>query len=136
MIPSSMLVKNIVYEKEMRLKEMMRIMGLGDAVHWLAWAAQSFTLNLVSIIVISVLLKYGQIMPDTDLTLLMVFFTLFAIASITQCVFFSTLFSRANIATASSAILFYVLFFPYQISARTGSYTFTLITVSGFTFLL
>ncbi|KAE9551192.1 hypothetical protein FO519_005605 [Halicephalobus sp. NKZ332] len=35
MIPSALLVKNIVWEKEMRLKEMMRIMGLGDMIHWL-----------------------------------------------------------------------------------------------------
>lgn len=59
MIPSAMLVKNVVYEKEMRLKEMMRIMGLGDAVHWFAWAAQAFALSLISIFVISVLLKVG-----------------------------------------------------------------------------
>uniref|UniRef100_A0A914RDV1 Uncharacterized protein n=1 Tax=Parascaris equorum TaxID=6256 RepID=A0A914RDV1_PAREQ len=28
----------------MRLKEIMRIMGLGDAVHWFAWATQAFAL--------------------------------------------------------------------------------------------
>uniref|UniRef100_A0A915CS18 Uncharacterized protein n=1 Tax=Ditylenchus dipsaci TaxID=166011 RepID=A0A915CS18_9BILA len=33
MIPASLLVKNIVWEKEMRLKEIMRVMGLGDAIH-------------------------------------------------------------------------------------------------------
>uniref|UniRef100_A0A914P896 Uncharacterized protein n=1 Tax=Panagrolaimus davidi TaxID=227884 RepID=A0A914P896_9BILA len=35
MIPSALLVKNIVWEKEVRLKEMMRIMGLGDMIHFL-----------------------------------------------------------------------------------------------------
>lgn len=57
MIPSALLVKNIVYEKEMRLKEMMRIMGLSDSIHWVAWSVQSFMLNFVSIFLISILLK-------------------------------------------------------------------------------
>jgi hypothetical protein len=57
MIPSSLLVKNIVWEKEMRLKEMMRIMGLGDMIHWVAWAIQAYIFNVVSILIIASLLK-------------------------------------------------------------------------------
>lgn len=34
---SSMTVKSVVYEKEQRLKETMRTMGLSNGVHWLAW---------------------------------------------------------------------------------------------------
>ena len=33
----AMIVKGVVHEKEMRLKEVMKIMGLGNGVHWLAW---------------------------------------------------------------------------------------------------
>lgn len=60
MIPSAMLVKNIVFEKEIRLKEMMRIMGLGDTVHWIAWAGQSALMSIFCCIVISVMLKVSQ----------------------------------------------------------------------------
>jgi hypothetical protein len=56
-IPASLIVKNIVHEKEMRLKEVMRMMGLGDAVHWIAWAIQAFALNFISITTIGLLLK-------------------------------------------------------------------------------
>jgi hypothetical protein len=46
-----MIVKSIVYEKERRLKETMRTMGLGNAVHWVAWFLDSmFILLLVCII--------------------------------------------------------------------------------------
>uniref|UniRef100_A0A915Q6Y1 ABC transporter domain-containing protein n=1 Tax=Setaria digitata TaxID=48799 RepID=A0A915Q6Y1_9BILA len=79
MLPSALLVKNIVYEKEMRLKEMMRIMGL--------------------------------------------------VSCVAQCVFISTLFSRTNIASVSTAGLFFLLFFPYQISFRIQSSTYLMITL-------
>lgn len=35
----------------------MRIMGLGDSVHFLSWALISLILNLISVVIISVLLK-------------------------------------------------------------------------------
>lgn len=47
----AMIVKSIVYEKEKRLKETMRTMGLGNAVHWVAWFIDSMlVLTLVCII--------------------------------------------------------------------------------------
>ncbi|VDD90945.1 unnamed protein product [Enterobius vermicularis] len=123
MIPSAMLVKNIVFEKEIRLKEMMRIMGLGDTVHWIAWAGQSALMSIFCCI-------YGNILPNTDLTLLLVFFLLFAFACIAQSIFFTTLFSKANIATALSVLLFFLFFFPYQISWTYATPTFIKIMVS------
>ncbi|VDK64160.1 unnamed protein product [Onchocerca ochengi] len=57
MLPSAFLVKNIVYEKEMRLKEMMRIMGLSDSIHWFSWSLHSFILISISNFFICVLLK-------------------------------------------------------------------------------
>jgi hypothetical protein len=40
----SMIVKDIVYEKEKRLKEFMRVMGLTNATHWAAWFITSFVM--------------------------------------------------------------------------------------------
>lgn len=129
MIPSALLVKNIVYEKEMRLKEMMRIMGLGDSIHWFAWSLQSFILNFISICLISILIKYGNLLPATNFFILILYLTSFSIACIAQCVCISTFFSRTNVASVSTAIIFFLLFFPYQISVRTHSVTFVIITL-------
>lgn len=38
-----MMTKDIVYEKEKRLKEFMRVMGLSNLVHWSAWFLTSFS---------------------------------------------------------------------------------------------
>lgn len=130
MTPASLLVKNIVYEKEMRLKEMMRIMSLGDVIHWVAWAFQTVLFNLISVFIISFLLKYGRILPNTDLSLLICILFLFSIACAAQCVYLSVFFSRANLATACTALLFFLMFIPFQLSIRSNNFTFTMLTVS------
>ncbi|GMS98298.1 hypothetical protein PENTCL1PPCAC_20473, partial [Pristionchus entomophagus] len=101
MVPSALLVKNIVYEKEQRLKELMRIMGLGDSVHFLSWALISLVLNIVSVIVICAILKWARIMSGADFSLLLVFFFLFALSSIAQSLLVSTFFTNANIGKRS-----------------------------------
>ena len=45
----AMIVKGIVYEKEQRLKEFMKVMGLSNAVHWIAWFITSFVTMIVSV---------------------------------------------------------------------------------------
>lgn len=74
--------------------------------------------------------QYGRLLPATDFSILIVYFTLFSIACIAQCVFISTLFSQTNVASVSTAVIFLLLFFPYQISIRTQSVTFVMLTVS------
>ena len=54
---SAMIIKSIVYEKERRLKETMRVMGLGNLVHWLSWFIDSFVVMMFSSGMLSLLLK-------------------------------------------------------------------------------
>jgi ATP-binding cassette, subfamily A (ABC1), member 4 len=53
---ASMTVKSVVHEKERRLKETMRTMGLGNAVHWLAWFIDSMSSMTVACIFLSFIL--------------------------------------------------------------------------------
>lgn len=55
--PVAMLCKNIVHEKEKRLKEMMKIMGLGNGVHWVAWFISAFLVMFVTIVCIVLMVK-------------------------------------------------------------------------------
>ena len=54
---SAMIIKSIVYEKERRLKETMRVMGLGNLVHWVSWFIDSFVVMMFSSGMLSLLLK-------------------------------------------------------------------------------
>ena len=53
----SMIVKGIVYEKEKRLKEVMKAMGLGNAVHWLAWFITCLVMMVISTLLLLVILS-------------------------------------------------------------------------------
>jgi ATP-binding cassette subfamily A (ABC1) protein 1 len=52
-----MIIKSIVYEKEQRLKETMKVMGLGNGVHWMAWFIDSFVFMIISVFLLTIILK-------------------------------------------------------------------------------
>jgi ABC-type multidrug transport system permease subunit len=111
----SMLVKEIVHEKEKRLKEFMRMMGLANGIHWLAWLLCSLSIMLLVSLLLCLLLKFGQVTPHSDLSVLFVFFACFSLASIAQSFLMSVLFSRANLAAVIAGMLYFVLYLPYML---------------------
>lgn len=53
----AVIIKGIVYEKEARLKETMRIMGLDNGILWFSWFISSLIPLLVSAGLLVVILK-------------------------------------------------------------------------------
>lgn len=53
----AMIIKCVVYEKEARLKETMRIMGLGSGTLWVSWFISSYVPFLISAGMLVTLLK-------------------------------------------------------------------------------
>jgi len=54
---AAMIVKGIVYEKERRLKEVMKVMGLSNSVHWVSWFITSFVMMFLSVLLLVAVLK-------------------------------------------------------------------------------
>jgi len=67
---AAMIVKDIVYEKERRLKEVMKVMGLSNAVHWVSWFITSFVMMLFSVLLLVVVLKVASIGSSISMPLL------------------------------------------------------------------
>jgi hypothetical protein len=111
----SMMVKDIVYEKEKRLKEFMRVMGLSNGTHWLAWFITSFFIMFFVTILLCIVLKYGKITQYSELSVLIVFFCCFTCATITQCFLISVFFNRASLAAVVAGIIYFLLYLPYTI---------------------
>jgi len=111
---ASMIIKSIVYEKEKRLKETMRVMGLGNAVHWAAWFVDSFSVMAASAFLLTVILTYGDILTKTDPSVTFVFMLSYTLSTITLCFFVSTLFGKANVAAAAGGIIFFCFYLPYS----------------------
>ena len=111
----SMMVKDIVYEKEKRLKEFMRVMGLSNVTHWLTWFITSFVVMFAVTILLSLVLKYGKITQYSEFTVLLTFFACFTCATITQCFLISVFFNRANLAAVVAGIIYFLLYLPYTV---------------------
>ncbi|XP_047443764.1 phospholipid-transporting ATPase ABCA1 isoform X2 [Mugil cephalus] len=109
----AMIIKGVVYEKEARLKETMRIMGLGTGTLWLSWFISSIVPFLVSAGLLIALLKWGDILPYSNPTVIFFFLTAFATATIIQCFLISTFFSKANLAAACGGLIYFSLYLPY-----------------------
>uniref|UniRef100_A0A3Q3W3E5 P-type phospholipid transporter n=1 Tax=Mola mola TaxID=94237 RepID=A0A3Q3W3E5_MOLML len=99
--------------KEARLKETMRIMGLGTGTLWLSWFISSMVPFLVSAGLLIALLKWGDILPYSNPCVVFFFLTAFATATIMQCFLISTFFSRANLAAACGGLIYFGLYLPY-----------------------
>ena len=60
MLSVGMIVRSVVKEKETRMKEVMRMMGLGRGQLWLSWFTTSFLTLLISVIIISLALSVSE----------------------------------------------------------------------------
>ncbi|KAL4006708.1 leucine-rich repeat-containing protein 16 [Sarotherodon galilaeus] len=109
----AMIIKSIVAEKEARLKETMRIMGLRSDIYWLSWAVSSVLLLAVSSLLLTLILKYGKILQYSDPSVIFVFLLVFCVATISQCFFISVFFSKANLAAACGGLIYFVLYLPH-----------------------
>uniref|UniRef100_A0A8C2WZC7 ABC transporter domain-containing protein n=1 Tax=Cyclopterus lumpus TaxID=8103 RepID=A0A8C2WZC7_CYCLU len=109
----AMIIKGIVAEKEARLKETVRIMGLRGSIYWLSWAVSSLLPLAFSAILLCLILKYGKVLQYSDPSVIFVFLLVFCLATITQCFFISVFFSKANLAAACGGLIYFVLYLPH-----------------------
>uniref|UniRef100_A0A8D0GPC9 ABC transporter domain-containing protein n=1 Tax=Sphenodon punctatus TaxID=8508 RepID=A0A8D0GPC9_SPHPU len=109
----AMIIKGVVHEKEARLKETMKIMGLSSGILWLSWFISSFVPFLISSSLLILILKLGDILPYSDPAVVFLFLSAFAVATIAQCFLISTFFSRANLASACGGIIYFSFYLPY-----------------------
>ncbi|XP_039195689.1 retinal-specific phospholipid-transporting ATPase ABCA4 isoform X2 [Crotalus tigris] len=110
---ASMTVKNIVLEKEMRLKEALKNRGVTNGVIWFTWFLDSFLMMTVSTFLLTALITYGKVLRYCNPQVLFLFLLTFATASIMQCFLLSTFFSKANLAAACSGIIYFTLYLPH-----------------------
>ncbi|XP_075300324.1 phospholipid-transporting ATPase ABCA7 isoform X3 [Opisthocomus hoazin] len=109
----AMIIKGVVHEKETRLKETMKTMGLSNGILWLSWFLSSFIPFLLSSALLVLILKLGNILPYSDPAVIFLFLGTFSVATISQCFLISIFFPRANLASACGGIIYFSLYLPY-----------------------
>uniref|UniRef100_A0A8C5B4G6 ATP-binding cassette, sub-family A (ABC1), member 2 n=1 Tax=Gadus morhua TaxID=8049 RepID=A0A8C5B4G6_GADMO len=110
----AMMIQHIVAEKEHRLKEVMKMMGLNNAVHWVAWFITGFVQLSISVTALTVILKYGRVLLHSDPFIIWLFLTIYAVATIMFCFLVSVIYSKAKLASACGGIVYFLSYVPYM----------------------
>uniref|UniRef100_A0A8C9UEL0 ATP-binding cassette sub-family A member 2 n=1 Tax=Serinus canaria TaxID=9135 RepID=A0A8C9UEL0_SERCA len=110
----AMMIQHIVTEKEHRLKEVMKMMGLNNAVHWVAWFITGFVQLSISVTALTAILKYGKVLMHSDVLIIWLFLAIYAVATIMFCFLVSVLYSKAKLASACGGIIYFLSYVPYM----------------------
>lgn len=110
----AMMIQHIVAEKEHRLKEVMKMMGLNNAVHWVAWFITGFVQLSISVTALTGILKYGQVLMHSNVFIIWLFLSIYAVATIMFCFLVSVIYSKAKLASACGGIIYFLSYVPYM----------------------
>ncbi|XP_044269819.1 phospholipid-transporting ATPase ABCA3-like [Tribolium madens] len=113
-------VKVITVEKEKQLKEVMKIMGLSNWIHWTAWFTKCFLFLLISLSFMTLLMTISWYPKTTfcvftysNPLILFLFLLFYICATITFCFSVSVFFSKANTAATVAGLLWFLSYAPY-----------------------
>ena len=118
--PVYWLIHNIVNEKEQKVRELMKMMGLTDLPYWLSW----FFYYLIVITVISIVISLLAIpiFPHSWGFFIFLYFWLYGLALFSYSIFISCFFSNGKVASiAGSLILFFSSFLILLVQDENGN---------------
>ncbi|KAL2089373.1 hypothetical protein ACEWY4_014061 [Coilia grayii] len=109
----SMTVKSIVLEKELRLKETLKAMGVTNGVIWYTWFIDSLLMMTASTALLTWIIVAGKVLNYSNPIVLFLFLMTFTLATIMQCFLMSVFFNKANLAASCSGIIYFTLYLPH-----------------------
>lgn len=62
--------------------QVMKMMGLNNAVHWVAWFITGFVQLSISVTALTGILKYGQVLKHSNVFIIWLFLSIYAVATI------------------------------------------------------
>jgi ATP-binding cassette subfamily A (ABC1) protein 3 len=140
MYPMSRLTKAVVEEKELRMREVMKIMGLRDWVHQLSWFLPAFVLFLW-IAISCAAITLASFLKHSDGGLVFIFFFLFAMSEINFAFLVSVFFSNSKLAAIVAPVILFAALMPRYSFLNTnsnemvpGKYLCCLLSPSAFAF--
>ncbi len=112
LLPVGDIIKQLVMDKELRLKEGMMQMGLYPTVYWSAWIC-SFFIYFFILSVIMAVLGTIEIFQYSNAFYILAYLFLFFTATIMMCIFMSAFFSKAWTASTVGMLAFLASFFIF-----------------------
>ncbi|KAG1669733.1 ATP-binding cassette sub-family A member 1 [Nymphon striatum] len=109
------LIREKILERELRLEQIMRVMGLHTGLSFLSWFLLNLLIMVVIIIVMVIMVKVGNILPYSDWTVLFIFLLDFSFAVLMFCYCISVFFKTAVIGALVGLILYLLFYLPFVI---------------------
>jgi len=112
LFPVSRIVRALVHEKETRIREGMRMMGLASNTYNVSW----LIVLLLQMALTSLLMTRSaseSIFQYSEDSLVFIYFLSFSLSLVSLCCLIATFFSKAKTAALVGPIIFFASFFPY-----------------------
>ncbi|XP_051480136.1 LOW QUALITY PROTEIN: glucosylceramide transporter ABCA12 [Apus apus] len=106
-------VKTLVQEKDLRLYEYMKMMGVNASSHFIAWFIECAIFLLITVTFLILVLKVGDILPKTNTVLLFLYLMDYSLSIIAMSYFISVFFNNTNIAALVGSLVYILTFFPF-----------------------
>ncbi|KAH8234651.1 hypothetical protein KR032_001424, partial [Drosophila birchii] len=118
MYPCSVVAKSVTNEKELQLKEIMKLIGVGNWLHWIGWFIKSYLMLIAVVLIILFLFKVNfyasvAILTYSEWIPILLFLHTYVIASICFCFMLAVFFSKASTASAVTCIVWFLTYIPY-----------------------
>eukprot|EP00743_Colponemidia_sp_Colp-15_P004647 GILK01005008.1.p1 GENE.GILK01005008.1~~GILK01005008.1.p1 ORF type:complete len:2608 (-),score=498.63 GILK01005008.1:139-7962(-) len=113
LLPVSRLISGIVLEKESKIREGMRMMGLRDFAFYGSWYITYAIIFLIVAIVLTIVSSVGKVFSNSNPAIIFFYFWLFGLASLAYCFFISVFFSRGKTASTVGVLCFFASFFVF-----------------------
>lgn len=110
--PVSRLVRVLVLDKETKIKEGMKMMGLSDTIYSISWYITLF-LQMTFISILITVVTASSVFQYSNKIYIFAYFEAFSIAVVSMCFLLATLFSRSKVASLIAPMIFFASFFPY-----------------------
>ncbi|KAK5861274.1 hypothetical protein PBY51_022684 [Eleginops maclovinus] len=106
-------VKKLVHERELRLHEYMKMMGVNPLSHFFAWFLECASYLVLTVSILTLVLKYGHILPHSDGFLLFLYLCNYSLSILSFSYLVSSFFDKTYIAGLSGSLLYILCFFPF-----------------------
>ena len=117
--PMSRLTKEVVEEKEAKLREVMKIMGMQDAALSLSWLA-SGTMLFLWVAVSTWMVTTSSFLASSDKSIMFLFFLGFCLSEVTLSLLISTFFSNSKLVSISAPAILFACILPRYIFFTTN----------------
>ncbi|XP_052680751.1 phospholipid-transporting ATPase ABCA3-like [Crassostrea angulata] len=114
-LPTLQLTKEIVHDREKKLKETLRMMGLSSFVYWFSWFFKGVIFLTVTFAITVIIIQSGsaKIFDFSDSSLIFFFYLSYGVSVVAFSFLFSSFFNKANTASYFCAFVYFITVTPH-----------------------